>query len=224
MLFSWIRAHRRAPSPQAEDAPPAPPPRIAGWVDGVRDGRIVGWACSREAPAERLDILIETGPNGFTRVRADSYRSDVLSAGVSPDGYCGFSLPLARVKWDGPIRVLAEQFEEELPGGPVDWARAAARPEPHREQGLEFALDGAGGRLSGWVLCGADPASRRMLQVEIGDTEALRARAALYRAEAESVCGDGFHGFALPSPPAGRRYVLRDLETGAELLRQGFDG
>ncbi len=98
---------------------PDPDASVIGLVEGVHNGRVTGWAVSRIAPSRRVTILIETAPDKFVTIVADRYRADVHRAKYSSDGYCGFALPVERLSWRGPLRIIAEAYAEELRGSPV---------------------------------------------------------------------------------------------------------
>ena len=110
MIWPWRRTE------SLFDHPESP---VLGLVEGIHEGRLVGWAVSRLSASTRLTILIETTAKKFTAVRADRYRADVHRAGYSRDGYCGFVFPVSRLAWTGPIRILVQDYAEELPGSPV---------------------------------------------------------------------------------------------------------
>lgn len=98
--------------------PYQPGGRVRGWVDGVVDDAIHGWAHDPGAGTVAVRVEVDGRPAGD--LRANAYRGDV-AAGGHGDGYCGFSLPLAALP-AGATRVdflLPSDEWRRVPGGPV---------------------------------------------------------------------------------------------------------
>lgn len=94
---------------------------VAGWVDGLSDGRLSGWAFSHLSPRRRLKIVVREGSAILACGVAELYRADVDRAFDVSDGYCGFSIPLPR-KPGSSVRVEVADFAIEVAG--------ALAPEP----------------------------------------------------------------------------------------------
>lgn len=108
-----------------------PPPRypdshVIGWVDAVSDGRISGWAFSTLSPRRRLSIVARVDGAPVASTLADLYRVDVDRAYQQSDGYCGFSLSVARLP-QGLVRLEAADFAIEISGADIDLSRSSAR-------------------------------------------------------------------------------------------------
>lgn len=189
-----------------------------GWVDGLRDGRLVGWVAARASP-DRLTVVAE-GLKARRAARADLYRADVQRLGYSASGYCGFSIPAARFG-DSPVRVfvLAPRFE--LGGSPA--VLAPAQPQtsisPSGDGRWLVAVDAGTNRLSGWVCDQGAPARRPLLRLEHEGAAIESCRAAFYRRDADAALGDGWRGFSFGPLVAPGAYVIRDAETATELFR-----
>lgn len=96
--------------------------RIRGWVDGIIDGAVRGWALDPGQPPVRVRVEVDGNP--FADLTADEHRADVAAAGHG-DGYCGFSLRLATLP-AGAQRVdflLPTDEWARVPGGPITLPR-----------------------------------------------------------------------------------------------------
>lgn len=87
-----------AAMPIAASADESQPP--IGYHDGP-DGELEegqcstgGWAVDPDSPATRLTVRISVDGTPLATVTADQFRQDLVDAGVSPDGYSGFSIDL----------------------------------------------------------------------------------------------------------------------------------
>jgi phenylpropionate dioxygenase-like ring-hydroxylating dioxygenase large terminal subunit len=125
--------------------------RYRGYLDGLSDGLVHGWAHDVGRPREPLSIEIYTGGVLVGVARADAFRPDLASAGIG-DGKHAFSFALpADVGDGGPIaaRVAETEFwlsnsnrygaaNSPRPGraGSVspDWARALTDDRAFREE------------------------------------------------------------------------------------------
>jgi hypothetical protein len=197
--------------------PPAPECRLRGWVEGLREGRLEGWAFSAEDTKRRLIVRVESAGGPSLRIRADRYRWDVQRLKTGSDGYCGFSLPLRGIEAKEPLKVVAEEFEAELPHVPSEPARAAFRKFILGRQGLKAALDPIGARVSGWVAEIGSAPHRRRVNLVVDGSLVETMRATLYRRDAELQLGDGFCGFSLARPDIERSWTLEDADSGATL-------
>lgn len=100
--------------------PYQPGGRISGWVDGIIGDTVRGWAYDPLEPACRTLIRVEADGYPVADLIADERRRDVADAGHG-DGYCGFTLPLARLPATARhVEILLPEDEwRRLPGGPV---------------------------------------------------------------------------------------------------------
>jgi hypothetical protein len=82
------------PASEPPAAAPLPPPaRIEGYIDGVQDRRVVGWAWCRSRPADPVEVEIRVDGKAVATVRADRFRPDLAKAGLS-EGRHGFEAML----------------------------------------------------------------------------------------------------------------------------------
>jgi hypothetical protein len=108
---------RRAGIALAE--PGAPPGRLEGRLDGIESGRISGWACHPDRPADPVWLEVLDGDGVIARVYARRYRADLEAAGIG-DGRHGFELSLVgRMRTRKEIRVRRVEDGVELDGSPV---------------------------------------------------------------------------------------------------------
>lgn len=196
-----------------------PAPRITGSLDGVSRGRVHGWAIDRTAPFRRLTVEIQTFSGDRVAVLADRYRADVHRDTGLGDGYCGFSVPLHRLRGGRPIRIASRDPSFVL--GMIDFSRlpttAAADQSIVFEHGsFIMAVDQpSGGHISGWAASKASPTSRRLLRLHSHGRIVAQQRATLFREGAATWLPDGYHGFLFSVPAAiTSDLVLEDIETG----------
>ncbi len=92
--------------------------RIRGWVDGIVNDAIHGWAYDPDRGPVILRVEVDGQPLGD--LPANGFRGDVAAAGHG-DGHCGFSIPLAAFTKDATrIEFLLPSDEWcRLPGSPV---------------------------------------------------------------------------------------------------------
>jgi len=123
------RLHVRS-SKSADDQPPSQyaDSHIIGWVDGVSDGRVLGWVFSTLSPRRRLTILVQEGGATVARQTADLYRADVDRAFECSDGYCGFSISVARLP-RRPLWLAVEEFDLEISGASIDLSGLSANSQ-----------------------------------------------------------------------------------------------
>jgi hypothetical protein len=107
-----------------------------GRVQGVSNGRVIGWVWDPQAPERRVEVAIEIGGELIAQVLADQPRDDLLSERIG-DGAHGFVIELpAPPRARGRVRLVAlagpEQspihrspsfWHEAKPGSPWDGAR-----------------------------------------------------------------------------------------------------
>ncbi len=104
----------------------AKPVRIEGFLDGMIDGVIQGWALNVDDGAGTrlggLRILVTSGGEPVGEVLADQYRADVATA-VGCDAVCGFVFsppPELRHSRRVEFRFFALPSRTELPGSPLE--------------------------------------------------------------------------------------------------------
>ncbi|SUS07961.1 conserved hypothetical protein [uncultured Defluviicoccus sp.] len=56
---------------------------VEGYIEGVQDRRVFGWAWCRSRPNDPVDVEIQIGDQTLAAVRADRYRGDLAKAGLS---------------------------------------------------------------------------------------------------------------------------------------------
>lgn len=212
-VLEWLfRARSARPVPDAASS------GIVGWVDGVRNGRLIGWACE-SATERRLTILLPGAKGGFVSTRADLYRADAQRAGYSKSGYCGFCCPVARLSLASPVQIFVDQPRVALDASAVVKGGAPAPARISRIGEYEMMLDPVGMRISGWIRSRVDPRGRPTLRLVADGRLVGKARATLFRADLESRHGDAFHGFAFRVAEGASECALRDDDTGVELRR-----
>jgi hypothetical protein len=117
----------------------ASPSIVEGRLEGVVDGRVLGWAWSPDSPNERIwvSVFVDDEPIGLTA--ADLQRPDLLAAGFG-DGAHGFSIELpAKLRGDAEhsvaersVRVMAGRSNTPLPAASdlIQNIRIAASVQP----------------------------------------------------------------------------------------------
>ncbi|WP_226015736.1 hypothetical protein [Novosphingobium sp. FKTRR1] len=195
-----------------------------GWLEGVHDGWLRGWAHDPIQPGKPARIQISGGATGGTiTVLADHYRADVQAAGHGL-GVCGFAVPVGAMVAD-PIEARWADTGEPLPGSP--WRAGAAKAPLEGWRGSRIAvfdppLPGSA-TLTGFALDTADPPARLEVMLVAGEHRFGPVRACRHAALARTLGGDGFHGFYLPWNPAVLAETvepeLRDARDDALLLK-----
>jgi hypothetical protein len=195
-----------------------------GWLEGVHNGWLRGWAYDPDRPSNPARIEISGNGLGPNQVLiADHYRADVQLAGHG-QGICGFALPLGPLL---PDRIDARWADngEPLPGSP--WQASAKLLPLEGWRGSRMAmfdppLPGSSA-LTGIAMDTAEPAQRLELVLVAGNTRFGPVRACRHAAPAWSLSKDTFHGFYLPWDPAvlsnDCEPELRDTRDDAVLLR-----
>lgn len=102
---------------------------LHGFLDGVSDDRIYGWAWDPTRPGARVEVELRIDGQLVARVRADRERGDLASAGIG-DGRHGFELSLGPLA-DGRRHVVEVLREDghALTGSPWRGRIGAAGPE-----------------------------------------------------------------------------------------------
>ncbi|MEM7112882.1 MAG: hypothetical protein AAF614_10655 [Chloroflexota bacterium] len=90
-----------------------------GYLDGVDNNRIFGWAMrSHTTDPVSVRLLLDNKP--IATVKASSFRSDLV--GLHPTGYCGFEVDMKTADFTlpdhGTVQAFVIDSEEELAGSP----------------------------------------------------------------------------------------------------------
>jgi hypothetical protein len=188
---------------------------VAGGYDGVRAGRIHGWAFDSARPTARLVVEAVSLSGARVQVIADRYRADVHKSGWG-DGYSGFAIPLGGLGDDAGVRVFCCCPKIELPGP----ASLPKRGRPIRVQRRSYTLHlderQPGAPLTGWAVDWDCPDRRRVLLLQSKTGHAVRQRATQFRDDIRNPRSDGYLGFSLPAPP-GRGATITDLANGVSI-------
>ncbi len=219
---------------------------IEGWIDNVAGGQVVGWVWRRDAPDERLMVVVSLDGVDVASGLADRYRADLDRTGIG-DGRHGYTLSLpaaltgsmhalaVRVDGEGTYLPASSDFRfSAAPGDPPDLvivpapveAQAPPPPPPPPAavgpvRGYVEVIDGA--TVVGWAHSPSDPDRRltviAMLDgVEVSRGVADRDRLDLRRAG----IGDGHYEFSLQlgiDPVSAASVDVVVAETGDTLVR-----
>lgn len=104
---------------------------LYGYVDGIRNGLLCGWAWNAQHPRRRVRIRVSRDGSVVQHVVARRFRADVEAAGFG-DGCCGFELPISALATDGEsVSLVVETADEglELVGSPSRLNTATATLE-----------------------------------------------------------------------------------------------
>ena len=195
---------------------------IVGHIDGMRAGRLHGWAADLLEPERRLEIRLEAPERASIMTLADRYRADLQARGLG-DGCHGFAFAVPTAADPAAMRVVAGPAR--VPLNAVRGQRL--RQTMHDDGPAIVCLDGREPRrgLSGWAIDRDRPPQRCLLRLRsLGGEHAEEQRATLWRADIPaSDDTDRLHGFAFRPvpPPAAGRFVLEDVRTGRVLVRFG---
>lgn len=88
MSFNVIEGSADHSGPgKADGASRAPSPdrgtTIEGYIDGIQERRVYGWAWCRNRPSEPVDVEIRFDDQALLTVRADCFRQDLAKAGLT---------------------------------------------------------------------------------------------------------------------------------------------
>jgi len=100
---------------------------VDGRLEGIVDGRVLGWAWSPGSPLERIWVAVFVDGEPVGLVAADLERSDLLAAGVG-DGAHGFAVPLPAELQDGEHDVRVTAGSSNVPLSLASGARGVTRP------------------------------------------------------------------------------------------------
>lgn len=181
---------------------------ISGWVDGLSQDHIRGWAFDRSRPGLRLTVRAISESGHTVQVLADRYRADVHKSGYG-DGHYGFAVPISLLGRFESTRFVCE------PSGVKLHAANTVLPLVFRRGTFILHLDQPipGARLTGWAMDRADLNRRCRLKVFAAGREIANLRATLFRPEAVAQGGDGLCGFSVQVPPESRNLIIVDLHT-----------
>ncbi|HGY2296622.1 TPA: tetratricopeptide repeat protein [Pseudomonas putida] len=124
-------------------APTATHTEVIGHFDYALEGRAYGWAFAPAHPHKRLVIEVLVGGEVVGYGRADRFREDLKTAGIS-DGCCLFDLQLSHELLDGRVYSLTARDAETgvvLSGSPHAFSELAPEnsyPQIPRARGLEL--------------------------------------------------------------------------------------
>ena len=185
-----------------------------GWFEGVREGRLCGWAYLPNDPHLTLEVRLSARGDEGLIVRADRYRADLQALGLSECCH-GFELPIQAIPGiEFAAHCAWTDWGTPLPGSP--WTAPSRGAIRTRRGATRLSLDpSAPGdpRLTGSVYDAKNPCRRIMLAACSGDDVTSTAVASLYRPEVLADANDGFHGFILPLPAP-----LRTLQHGIAIV------
>lgn len=173
---------------------------VVGFVDGIADTLLAGWAFDPQSPSRFLAVDIRTDRDVSVTVAADRYRADVHALGIG-DGHCGFSVALRELGQFSAARIVISSIGAELPGSPVRFCDAA--PPLRMIGSAAIRLDSlcpARMAISGWAVDVQDPSQRCKLSVRMPNGMRHCTRATLYRSDIALPNVDGFHGFHFEVP------------------------
>lgn len=180
-------------------------PSIAGYVDGIRNGHVHGWALNRNNLAERIHVQLTEGAEPIDSVLADILREDLGREGHA-DVRHGFAILVPDRLRDGrphTLSVVVTSTGEALAGGPCTY-----EAEPANAASVEPDADFLGyvdgirdGAIHGWVMNGGNVEERVALLLRDGDTILGDIVADLDRKDlAAAGYADTRHGFLFPIP------------------------
>ncbi len=205
--------------------PPESQPSVAGYVDGIRDGHVHGWALNRHDPAERMHVQLTEGVDIICDALADILREDLGREGHA-DARHGFAIAIPDRLRDGDPHVLSVIIAatgEALAGGPCTFTAAQADIKAAGEPNADFLgyVDGVhDGAVHGWVMNQTDFGERVVLLLRDGDTILGDVVADVNREDlAAAGYADTKHGFVFPIPDLIRdgrdhRLTIAMAETG----------
>ena len=175
-------------APAAPAAPEEPPFPLAGGVEQIDTGGIIGWVQDPADPGRAVDLCILVDGEVAGMAVADQPRQDVQEAGHARLN-CGFRVALPEAALDGRkhrIRVIDNDSNRMLPGGEVELAASF--------EGVAFLRPGAG-VIAGWARPG------RHVRLRFGDAPPVTVP--LDRPVA-GFLADNICGFECPVPEALR--------------------
>jgi len=201
---------------------------VEGWLDGVQDGTISGWAWSPRDPGEPVLVELVAGDQVIAATLANRWRGDLVEAGKR-GGWCGFEFAVTEQFPRGtPISARVQRDENSppisgepvvLPRENVEPSQIADSPKPNRPRapigfsspsGVRGHIDEFGPeRIFGWVWWEHDRMRPVTILVRENGREIARIAASAWRSDLyELRQGDARCGIDAPVPD-----VLRDGAT-----------
>lgn len=101
--------------------------KIRGFLDGIRDGMLVGWACDDERPGLPLEIQVYEGKRLFAVGIADLVRDDLRHE--APGGRCAFAIA---VELEDPEQIYVRANNVALQRSPGFSEASAQSPQQRR--------------------------------------------------------------------------------------------
>ena len=234
----YHRANARA-SGKAVSVGRTPPVRpVAGFVDGVLNGHVVGWALWPSDRAERVPVRVVADGEVVAEAVADEQRPDLAERGIDAGTY-GFEISLPeflQLRSRVILEVLANDGMR-VPMSPNFWTRA----DPGAEwAGVEFVAAAASagpespdlralvqgvsnGRVIGHALRRSAPEQRLELEVVVDGDVVARGPADVFRpALLDEKLADGSCGFSIELPDslqgaACLRILVREAVSHTQL-------
>ncbi|CAL1240542.1 hypothetical protein [Candidatus Methylocalor cossyra] len=117
-----------SPAELREVLPPSLLRDYDGYVDGISDGRVVGWAVNRALPDEPVEVELWDGGRVIARASANHFREDVERQ-FPGAGHSGFELVLPYELLDGQLHSLSVRVADsrhELHNSPIQLGPGAA--------------------------------------------------------------------------------------------------
>lgn len=109
-------------------------------LDGIRDGRLCGWALPRPGNGP-VPVALYTGTQRIAETLASQFRADLRDAGLA-GGACGFSFPIETNT--GVLRVCRLDGARPVEIGRVDVAGNLAEARPAKSPGSVIRRSGVG--------------------------------------------------------------------------------
>ena len=199
---------------------------VRGYVDGVIDGEVFGWAFDDERPGVRIRVSCTLDGTGLGTASAEQMRDDVRAAGLG-DGLSGFRVPIAaplapgthtvevREEGTGELLRLADDWiavgEDGVPiAGVVLRSNAVPPSSTSAPSSRELALVGAGTWLFALPAAGGE-----------GPRGLARTSHSGLDADVEAV--EAFHAAAAAAGAVGCAVEVPDkLQVYADHLPEGF--
>ncbi len=118
-----------------------PSAALAGYVDGVFDGQVIGWCCRVDEPERRLAVEAFVDGISIGDATAELARENVARAGFG-DGRYGFEIPLPAPLADGgDHRIAVRHGDRTLPPTPAFLTGGHRADEAGRWGSTRFAPD-----------------------------------------------------------------------------------